>query len=468
MPSNQTTKTIDNMGFYAFFGSGREYGFSEMTAVHQRSKRQPTAGRFGGCCKMRRPQQAVILFATTYCAASTIAKSAAAGVTRKKKQTPCNGFNFQSVYGREPKQHIMLRFLCFLLCIAGLETGLSQTTVKIVDAKTREGISYANVLVDSEHQISNAEGFFTIPDAKSTDETLVVVSYLGYAPVKTSVGALKNRNLVLELQEAAFELSEVNTSNVKPDPAAIMAGVKKNLAANYKVDNAMKSKLFIRRSDAFKPKVLNVEIEKSTGFKKSALKEANDDIQAFTGRLATHPPLEFNDMLVEYYSGATPKLEVLKAVKLQDESRAASLEGLEDKASKIFLKHIDTTKYYRFKSGWFGSRDTISMRKDFNKKQAKKEKTSKLANAKMTITNFMKKNNLLEGSDLEFVTHPEWYEYSYDGATYATADQFVWVLKFKPRKGKANCGQARPFFCEKDSSIILPVACDDPAGKYGS
>jgi hypothetical protein len=40
----------------------------------------------------------------------------------------------------------------------------------------------------------------------------------------------------------------------------------------------------------------------------------------------------------------------------------------------MMLQHLDSTKYYRVKSGLFGSRDTISLRKDYNKKKWIKRK----------------------------------------------------------------------------------------------
>jgi hypothetical protein len=44
------------------------------------------------------------------------------------------------------------------------------------------------------------------------------------------------------------------------------------------------------------------------------------------------------------------------------------------KALNMMLQHLDSTKYYRVKSGLFGSRDTISLRKDYNKKGIKRKK----------------------------------------------------------------------------------------------
>src|SRR5690606_31423 len=100
------------------------------------------------------------------------------------------------------------------------------------------------------------------------------------------------------------------------------------------------------------------------------------------------------------------------------------------------LKHLDTMKYYRIKSGWIGSRDTVSLRKDYKKKD-KNQPKNELTSTKGKLTKFLTENNFLEGSKLEFVTKPELYEYSYEGATFLENDNLVDVLKFAPRKNRA-------------------------------
>jgi hypothetical protein len=55
---------------------------------------------------------------------------------------------------------------------------------------------------------------------------------------------------------------------------------------------------------------------------------------------------------------------VLKATKLKNEGSFVRWI----KALNMMLQHLDSTKYYRVKKWLFGSRDTISLRKDYNKK----------------------------------------------------------------------------------------------------
>lgn len=346
----------------------------------------------------------------------------------------------------------------------------AQTTVKIIDADTKEVISYASISVNSsESHISNDEGFFTISAANSNPDTPVVISFFGYAEVKTTVGNITDNGSTVKLKPVVFELDEVNVSG-PPDPKMIMAEVNKNLKRNYGMRNeSVKDKLFVRRSGSFAPKVLDLEITESSGFTKNNLKQINSEVTTFTKKLVSSPPRTFVDMLCNYYKSpaktsadaktnpaATTKLDVIKATTLKDESRMSSIEDIEKVTSDLFLKHLDTMKYYRFKSGWFGSRDTISLRKDFNKKKREKEKKearSELTNAKNSLSRFTNEQNFLNSPTLDFVKESDIYEYQYEGSVYMNDGNYAYVLTFKPRKGRANY-KGKLYISDSDFAVL--------------
>ena len=339
-------------------------------------------------------------------------------------------------------------FITFLFLLS-VQAGIAQNiTAKIIDAKTNESIPYANVVINNtENLVSNAEGYFTISESNSSDASTIAVSYLGYLGRQMTVEQLKSQQLIVSLEPGIVELDNVAVSNVKPDPKSIMAEVKKHLNQHYKSESqAVKNKVFYRETSAIKPKVINLEITKSTGFTKNNLKDVNTQINAFTSKLIAQPPVEFSDMLCNYYTVTTrkddkplfsSKLEVIKATKLRDENNSTDLDQLQEKAGKLFLQHLDTTKYYRIKSGWFGSHDTISLRKDFHSKKDKSKKTSLLTSKKGDLNGFIANNNFLYGDRLTFVNKPDIYDYTYEGALYSKENEFVYVLSFKPRKSKA-------------------------------
>ena len=338
---------------------------------------------------------------------------------------------------------------------------------KIIDATTQESIPYANIRVnDSENLVSNAEGFFTLSESNSSEQTKLSISYLGYANQQINVADLKKSNFIIQLVPAVYELNDVTISNVKPNPDQIMANVKANLKSNYVSDGApSKDMVFYRRSDYFKPKTIDVEIEKSTGFTKQTLQKANADIKNFSNNLITHPPKEFTDILGNYYTtnvkkesktSFVSKLEVLKATKLKNEGSATSSEDLEKKAMNMMLQHLDSTKYYRVKSGLFGSRDSISLRKDFNSRKNKKigvEATNQLTSAKRNITSFLSQNNFAQTKKFNFITDPDLYNYTYEGTTYFADNEFAYVITFKPRRSKAKFS-GKLYVSENDYAVL--------------
>ncbi|ESU25209.1 hypothetical protein FEDK69T_01780 [Flavobacterium enshiense DK69] len=365
----------------------------------------------------------------------------------------------------------MIRTLIHLfLFLLGLQSANAQNlTGKIIDSKTGESLPYANIIVnETVNLVSNAEGNFTLTENNNSDTTVLTVSYLGYVKRQLTVGELKNLQYIIRLEPGVFELENLTISNVKPDPYAIMAEVKKNLPVHYKNDGqSSKNMLFYRDGTSFKPKKIDVEITKSTGFTENALKSTNAEMNAFTAKLISHPPKELKDMLCNYYTLSKKKddkptflnkLEVIKATVLKNGDNSVSLDDIEETGTNIVLKHLDTTKFYRIKSGWFGSRDTISLSKNYNEKKNKKDvknKNTKLTSSKANLTGFIAENNPLS-SKLDFLNKPELYEYSYESKIYNDENDGMYVLKFEPRKSKAKYS-GKLYISETDYAV---VRCD--------
>ncbi len=340
----------------------------------------------------------------------------------------------------------MKQLVTLLVTIFCLHSGICQTTVKVIDAATGEAMPHADIIIGaSESVITNTEGYFTIP-ANTADDTEVIASFLGYKSSGATVMQLKNTKLI-KLEPAMFEIDEVAVSNNRISPDSIIASAKRNLANNYKLPGEnVKNTLFYRQSTSFKPTKLNLEITQSTGMSKKDLKQVNGRLKTFTTQLVNNPPTEFTDMLCNYYSGVRHKngkkvgynkLEVLKAVKLKDRSRAVTVEEMQELAEGMLYEHIDTTKYYRIKSGLFGSRDTISFRKNDGRK--KKPENPRLSSARNQIIGYMHQNNFQYSTNLDFIRNNNLYEYEYEGAVPAgNGDGFVYVVNFKPKKRRAK------------------------------
>jgi hypothetical protein len=319
-----------------------------------------------------------------------------------------------------------------------------SNTAKVTDADTGEGLPFASVQIDNNQNLTtNDDGNFILPE-KTDDNAPVIITYIGYKSETTTIAGLKN-NPVVKLKAGVYELENINITNAIPDPETIMASVKKNLTDNYKSSgNPVKNKLFYRESSSITPLQIKVDIKESTGFTKTQLKDMNKELTEYIAKLIKNPPREFTDMLCNYYTGVKevdgkkiyyPKLEVIKATKLRDKDKGASLNEVGQESIKLLAKHLDTTKYYRAKSGLFGSRDTIQLSDKKGKHTPIVKKTNK-ERAIDKVQNFVGVNTL-NAYSFNFITNPALYEYEYKGAMPSDEGQ-VYILDFKPRKGKAK------------------------------
>ncbi len=102
-------------------------------------------------------------------------------------------------------------------------------------------------------------------------------------------------------------------------------------------------------------------------------------MKKFSNKLTNKPTQEFKDILCNYYYGKAvnkenktyfyPKMEVIKATNIKGDGTTTSLEDFEKSGAELLLKHLDTTKFYRVKSGLFGSRDTVTLNNSYKKEE---------------------------------------------------------------------------------------------------
>lgn len=338
----------------------------------------------------------------------------------------------------------MIRKILFFCVAIFAFPALAQTNVRIVDSKSGESIPYATISYNQgDHLISNDDGVFTIP-ANTSGETVLTISFLGYSPKQVRVAELSAQDPVIKMEVGVFELQDVTVQ--KPDANAIMAAVRQNLSKNYgRLEKPIKNRVFMRSASTFRPKQIDVEITKSTGFTKKNLEQVNQEIGSLSRSLKTYPPREYVDRLFDYNlamrtskNGASypeAKIQMFKAVKIKNENRSTDLDELQQTAMKTLLKHIDTTKYYRMKSGWFGSKDTINLS---NKEEKKKNPMKELNGSKFEVQSLLSTLSPIANKKLDFINVPDRYEYKYEGAVYSDETDWVYVISFTPDSRKAK------------------------------
>jgi len=122
--------------------------------------------------------------------------------------------------------NISLKTSVALLLVLHAVTATSQTlTGKVLDAKTKDPLPYANVVVFATNAgtITNEAGEFSIGNLNSNDT--IVVSYLGFKTIVEKVSNLRNPATIY-LKEYTVELSEVSVSSKKLNPNDLLKSMR--------------------------------------------------------------------------------------------------------------------------------------------------------------------------------------------------------------------------------------------------
>src|SRR5690606_15248405 len=196
-----------------------------------------------------------------------------------------------------------------------------SVTGQILDSKTKEPISFATIQFgENDGVVSNAEGYFTLNIEKLNASKSFTVSYLGYQTKTLTVDEIADTKNIIFLVEAVNQLDTVYITNKFPSLDSIMKMVNRNLSKNHN-PTLSKHTLFTRETSFFKPSKVDIEIEKSSGFKKSQLEASNKQLDSLSRSLTKNQPSQtFTDALSDFYVNENnqSKMEVIKATKLFD------------------------------------------------------------------------------------------------------------------------------------------------------
>ena len=333
---------------------------------------------------------------------------------------------------------LQLFSLYSLLLFCSISTFSQEIKGQIVDAKTNEPIAFATIQYNTNNGVvTNGEGFFNIPFDGLNPDSDLSVSFMGYETQSLTVQNLKNQNHLIKLREAINQLNTVYLTNRVPRVDSIMARVNKNLIKNYHFSDDQFT-IFNRQTVYFKANNLKVDIEKSSGFNKKQLEESNKKFDDLSQQIISNPPTQtFTDILSDLYlkSDYSGKMEVKKATKLKDDKNNLSLDNIQSRVKNIVLQHLDTTKTYKVKTGWFKIEDSLSLKKA---REIKKETdVNSFENLKFENINSIKEHLFEKESLLDFVLDTNIYNYKLTNIT-TIDDQLVYIITFNPRKSKAK------------------------------
>ncbi|MEZ4802772.1 MAG: carboxypeptidase-like regulatory domain-containing protein [Gelidibacter sp.] len=339
----------------------------------------------------------------------------------------------------------------FLLCST---TSFSQQIRgQIIDAKTSEPIAFATIqYAEDKGVVSNMEGFFNMSSEDLNPETILTFSFMGYQTQTLTIKHLQDQNNLVKLNEAVNQLNTVYITNKLPSVDSIMARVNRNLVKNYQFSN-LKQTLFTRETMFFKANKLEVDIEKSSGFNKKQLEESNKQFRELANQIVHNPPTQtFTDVLWNLYlkPDLKSKMEVIKATKLKDRKNNLSLETIQSRVSNIVLQHLDTSKTYKVKTGWFKIEDSLSLKKS---KEIKKDLEDNSFNhiKSGNVNNIME--HLFESqSMMDFVKDTDIYDYELVNVT-TIDDHLVYIIDYEPRKNRAKF-KGTIYVAEEDYAIL--------------
>ena len=333
----------------------------------------------------------------------------------------------------------MLRHILFTLFIGFFSLSFSQDiTGRILDSNNNPVIFAAIQNNDKSGVISNEEGYFSISLNEMNQE--LTISCLGYQTQTLSYKELEAADFVIILKEQVNELETVFLSNKNLDPDEIIRQANSNLATNYK-NEGMSYRLFYRGTDYNQFENLKFEIDKATGFKKKELTGVNLSLDSLTKAIKSSESIDFTDYLADLMiqDKENSKLDVVKATKLIDTKNSISVEDIQDKAQRIFLTYLDTTKTYKLKTGIIKIEDSLSLSNSRENDNIEVENGTQYdtSTLKDLSHEHLHKTQIYDNTILNKLLDPDLYNYNYVDATVYNGE-LVHIIGYSPRRSKAK------------------------------
>lgn len=357
-------------------------------------------------------------------------------------------------------KHVLFSISFFVISVI---TFSQNITGQLIDKNTGEVVQYATVKTGKySGVISNEEGYFTINNEGSETKT-ITISCLGYQEKTISIEGIKALNFIISLEEAINQLNEVYISNRVPNADSIMARVRAKISENY-THELNKYNIFHRSTESVDFKNLDFEIEKASHVNKQQLDDANDELNALSKTIRESDMIEFTDFKGELYNfnKDSSKLVVNKATKLMDFKNDFSVDDIQEKAQKIMLTYLDTTKTYKLKTGIFKIEDSLSLKNEDFEEDKKNE--FELGHLNKQTRGLLKGSQFYENSFLSKLLNPDYYDYTFEDITFNNSE-LNYVISFTPRKGKAK--YTGKLFVSDDSYAVTRVNYNYYKNRHG-
>lgn len=323
-------------------------------------------------------------------------------------------------------------FLLIILLISSALLNAQELTAVVKDSISQKVIPFASIYVNSgSGVVSNEEGHFRLQYDASKEKDSLFISCMGYKTLNIPFSKVKDT--VFYLSPKTIELNSIILSNNQLDVKEILKEIQKDIPEKYEL-GLTKKKLFFRETGSQEFKILDVKI------KKTSITEFN---QSFWDSTLLKIPrknswyFELIGNLNGDYNKKNQKLELLRALELEDKEKTAIFENIEKLFDTILKQNVKSNSFFKVRSGIIGgkveadeindtSEDTLT-----SKQKIQKEKDDFLKWRKRVLSNSIISLFDEEKLDLTILKKASKYKFTQTDFTYL-GDTPVYIINFYP------------------------------------
>ena len=245
--------------------------------------------------------------------------------------------------------HILTRFLFFFLLSYLVKS--QELTGIILDETNNTPIPFSSIYLKSgKGVVSNEEGRFRLNINSVNINDSLFISCMGYQTLR-----LLDYNVndsIFYLSPKTIELKSIILSGNDLNVDEIIKEIQKDINDKYEL-GITKKNMFLRETGSQKFKKLEIKI------KKTSIPEFN---QKFWDSTLIRIP-RYNEWYFELlgnltgnYSNEKQKLELVKALELEDKEKTAIFENIEKLFDTILNQNIKTNSFFKVRSGIIGGK----------------------------------------------------------------------------------------------------------------
>lgn len=329
-------------------------------------------------------------------------------------------------------KHPLLFLLLFLSLLIGQGLQSQEINAVVKDSLTQEVIPYASVYLSSgKGVIGNEEGRFRLQLKNPSDKDSLSISCLGYQTNYYLVSQFKDS--IVWLSPKAIALNTVILSNNPRSAEDIIKEIKKDIPLKYELGLTRK-KLFFRTSGTQEFNTLKATL------KKSSIDEFDQTFWDSTLQKVPRKNDWYIEVLGTLYGGQkkeNQKLDIEKALELEDKKTSAIFKNIEKAFDTILKQNVKADSYFKVRLGIISKKldgvDFNPSEKDTLSPEEKKDKEEQdfLNWQKSSITSIL--NSIFDEDKLNFNILKKSSQYHFEQVDFTFYGETpVYVLRFSP------------------------------------